>query len=229
MAKREKTPIPPFRLWNNICFIGSEAVSVHLIDTGAGLILIDTGYPYMRDTIVSNMRALGYEPADIRILLHSHGHYDHSYTEHFTLVEGPESPFKVKEIASFHDDQHGALRCENTIRSFTAEGVNVVHLGDLGHQLSAKQVEKIGKCDVLLLPIGGTYTLDPMEAKAVVYALQPTVVIPMHYRKGEIGFEVLRTVDEFTDLFPPSLVKNYPVGTLPVDQDTPAQIAVLRV
>ena len=70
-------PIAPFRLWNNICFVGSQAVSVHLIDTGEGLILIDTGYPFMRDQIVESMRALGYDPADIRVILHSHGHYDH--------------------------------------------------------------------------------------------------------------------------------------------------------
>lgn len=159
----------------------------------------------------------------------SHGHFDHAYTDHVTVLEGVKNPFKLREVASFHDDQGGAVRGNNTIRAFTAEGITVVHLGDLGHQLSAKQVEKIGKCDILLLPIGGTYTLDPMQAKAVVYALQPTVVIPMHYHKEEMGFEVLRTVEEFTDLFPPSLVKNYPVCSLTVDGDTPAQIAVLRV
>lgn len=69
--------ITPFRIWDNVYFIGCRAVSVHLIDTGAGLILIDTGYPFMRSALLQNMKELGFNPADIRILLHSHGHYDH--------------------------------------------------------------------------------------------------------------------------------------------------------
>ena len=77
MNNREQNDIAPFRLWNNVYFVGSSAVSVHLIDTGEGLILIDTGYPFMQDMIVENIRALGFDPADIRVLLHSHGHYDH--------------------------------------------------------------------------------------------------------------------------------------------------------
>ena len=69
--------ITPFSIWDNVYFIGCRAVSVHLIDTGAGLILIDTGYPFMRSALLQNMKELGFNPADIRILLHSHGHYDH--------------------------------------------------------------------------------------------------------------------------------------------------------
>ena len=114
-------------------------------------------------------------------------------------------------------------------RFFTAEGITAVHLGDLGHQLGEEQVRAIGPCDVLMLPVGGTYTLDPMEAKMVTYALQPRVVIPMHYRRGEMGFDVLRTVEEFTDLYPPSMVRNYPVCSIAVDADTPAHVAVLRL
>ena len=72
-----KSDIAPFRMAGKLYFIGSRAVSVHLIDTGAGLILIDTGYPDMKEQIIKSMRVLGFDPADIRILLHSHGHYDH--------------------------------------------------------------------------------------------------------------------------------------------------------
>ena len=77
MSGKRTGPIEPFRLWNNVCFVGSQAVSVHLIDTGDGLLLIDTGYPFMRDEIVRNIRSLGFDPADVRGILHSHGHYDH--------------------------------------------------------------------------------------------------------------------------------------------------------
>lgn len=77
MHTKVVSDIAPFRMAGNLYFVGARAVSVHLIDTGDGLILIDTGYPHMRSQILDSIRALGFDPADIRILLHSHGHYDH--------------------------------------------------------------------------------------------------------------------------------------------------------
>ncbi len=159
----------------------------------------------------------------------SHGHFDHAYTENVTLSGKTESPFVLKEISAFHDEEQGAKRGENMIRSFTAEGITVVHLGDLGHSLSREQVDAIGKCDVLLLPVGGTYTVDPLGARAVVDAVGPRIAIPMHYRRGEMGFEVLHTVEDFTALYPAELVKEYDGNCLAVDADTPDHIALLRV
>lgn len=72
-----KSDIYPFQMLGNLYFVGSRAVSVHLIDTGDGLILIDTGFPNMYQQLCASMRTLGFDPADIRMLLHSHGHYDH--------------------------------------------------------------------------------------------------------------------------------------------------------
>lgn len=69
--------ILPFRLYENICFIGSSKVSVHLIETEAGLVLIDTGYPDMYDQILNSMENLGFDPKDICAIFHSHGHVDH--------------------------------------------------------------------------------------------------------------------------------------------------------
>ena len=69
--------IPPFRMADNIWFVGGRAVSCHVIDTGEGLIMIDTGYPFMGDQILASMSEVGLDPADLRVLLHSHGHYDH--------------------------------------------------------------------------------------------------------------------------------------------------------
>ena len=128
----------------------------------------------------------------------SHGHFDHCYTDELHISHKTPSPFTMRKIASFHDDAQGAKRGENTIRALTAEGVTVVHLGDLGHTLSAEQIAAIGKCDVLLIPIGGTYTLDIAQAKQVAEQLRPRVIVPMHYRRGEMGFEVLQTVEEFS-------------------------------
>lgn len=127
----------------------------------------------------------------------SHDHFDHAFIRRIRLTEAGDSPFTVRKVKTCHDDQNGALRGENTVHVFTADGVTVAHLGDLGHMPNAEQLAEIGKCDVLLLPIGGTYTLDIHGAKAVADAVAPRVVVPMHYRRGEKGFEVLQTVDEF--------------------------------
>ena len=159
----------------------------------------------------------------------SHGHFDHAYTDQIRLTSGKENPFQVAEVPTFHDDQSGALRGGNTVRRFAAEGMRVVHAGDLGHQLSAGQLEAIGPCDVLLLPIGGTYTVDPAGAKAVADAVAPRVVVPMHYRDGARGFDVLDELAAFTALCPPELVVRYPGPTLAVTPDMPRQVAVLSL
>ena len=159
-----------------------------MLESGGYRVILDPckGVPGVRDT-----------EAEAEAVYCSHGHFDHCYTEKIKLRESVASPFSVREVASFHDNAQGAKRGENTIRVLTADGITVAHLGDLGHQLSAEQLEAIGKCDVLLLPVGGTYTLDCRGAKAVADAVAPRMICPMHYRRGEMGFEVLQTVEEF--------------------------------
>lgn len=158
----------------------------------------------------------------------SHGHFDHAYTEKVRLTAGKENPFTVREIAVFHDGQGGALRGGNTIRTFTAGGITAVHLGDLGHPLSRSQVADIGPCDVLLIPVGGYYTIDAPTAKAAADAIGANVVVPMHYRSGPVGFDVLGTLEDFTGLYPPELVKRYG-NTLAVEKGIPRQVAALTL
>ena len=93
----------------------------------------------------------------------SHGHYDHNYTEAVTMLEEKPSPFTVEEIQTFHDDQGGALRGGNTMRAFCAEGLRVVHCGDLGHWPDEEQRAFLMGSDVLMLPVGGYYTIDAAE------------------------------------------------------------------
>lgn len=159
----------------------------------------------------------------------SHDHFDHGYTGGVRLTAGKEDPFTVKEIPSFHDDQGGALRGSNLIRTFTAEGLAVAHLGDLGHRLSASQLAEIGPCDAVLVPVGGFYTIDAAGAKEVSGAVGARVVIPMHYRKGSVGFDVLGTAEDFTGLYPREQVKVYPSNTLTLAKDMPRQVAVLAL
>ena len=159
----------------------------------------------------------------------SHGHFDHAYTDRVRLTAGKKNPFTVTEIPTFHDGQGGALRGENTVRRFEAEGVSVVHLGDLGHQLSPEQVQAAGLCDALLLPVGGTYTVDSGEARAVAEAIGPRVIVPMHYRRGDVGFDVLTTLEDFLAQYPGDMAVRCPGNSLTLVPDMPRQIAVLEL
>ena len=166
-------------------------------------------------------------PADL--ILVTHGHFDHCYTEQIRLSEGKENPFTVEELQTFHDPEGGRLRGENTVRRFTAGGLSVVHLGDLGHQLTPEQVQAVSPCDVLLLPVGGTYTIDKQEAKAVAEAVKPRVTIPMHYREGKTGLEILTTLEEFLDLYPVDRIRRYPGNVLELHENMTHQIAALHM
>lgn len=158
----------------------------------------------------------------------SHDHFDHGYTENIRVTPGGENPFAVVEVQTFHDDQGGKLRGNNVIRKFTADGVSAAHLGDLGHPLSPAQLEALGPCDAIMIPVGGYYTIDAAAAKAVADAIGAAVVIPMHYRDGEVGFDVLSTLDDFTKLYPAEQVRQYGVS-ITLEKGMETQVAVLKI
>ncbi len=149
-------------------------------------------------------RVKGYGPLHLTAneVLCSHDHFDHNFREAVTLEQGGSSPFTVNTVATWHDDQNGRMRGANTVHILRAEGQTVVHLGDLGHLLTADQALQLRRCDVLLLPVGGTYTVDPQRAKQVADALEPRIIVPMHYRRGPLGFENISPLEDFLQLFP---------------------------
>jgi L-ascorbate metabolism protein UlaG (beta-lactamase superfamily) len=100
-------------------------------------------------------------------------------------------------VQSFHDDQQGASRGRNAIFVLETGGLRVAHLGDLGHQLDDEQVAALGGAvDVLMVPTGGGFTIDPAGATALMQRLSPRAVFPMHYKTDAIAFP-LAPVDEF--------------------------------
>ena len=134
----------------------------------------------------------------------SHSHRDHN---NVAAVKGsPEvisragrseaGGIEFRGIASSHDDVGGRLRGDNVIFCFEVDGVMVCHLGDLGHRLDDKQLKEIGRVDVLLIPVGGNYTIDARVATEVCNQLKPRVIIPIHY-KTEKGLLNIAGVDEF--------------------------------
>ena len=118
----------------------------------------------------------GYPPlrVEANAVYISHHHFDHDCLEAVTLLPGGKNPFTVETFSTSHDDCQGALRGDNTVHIFRAEGMTVVHLGDLGCALTAAQEEKISGCDALMLPVGGTYTIDAAAAAELVRRLHPT-------------------------------------------------------
>lgn len=123
------------------------------------------------------------------IAIKTHDHKDHSnleiLTENPVIVAGPGeyeiSGVAINGISVFHDKQNGSERGKNTIYNISLDNLNIVHLGDLGHVLSETQIEEIGEADILMVPVGGTYTIDAADATQVVAQLEPKIIIPMHY------------------------------------------------
>ena len=136
---------------------------------------------------------------EAELVLCSHGHRDHDYAEGVKLSGRPFTG-AVTRLPSFHDDRGGTLRGDNTISLVEAEGLRVAHMGDIGCQLTAEQIEALGRVDVMLIPVGGHYTVDAAEAWEIVQAAKPGVVIPMHYRGKGFGFPVIGRVEPFLNL-----------------------------
>jgi L-ascorbate metabolism protein UlaG (beta-lactamase superfamily) len=139
------------------------------------------------------------------ILLISHDHYDHNNKNailgNYFLIENPgEYEIKgvfIKAIKSFHDKSDGKERGENLIFLIDSEDLRVCHLGDLGQkELNEKQVEEIGSVDVLMIPIGGVYTISQKEAIKILEQLEPKIIIPMHYSLPKLKIK-LDSVDKF--------------------------------
>lgn len=153
---------------------------------------------------------LGYplKPIAADLITLSHGHWDHSAVETISgsphiirgMGEHREDGIIFKGIASWHDRNKGGERGSNTIFKISAEGINLVHLGDLGHLLSTGQVQEIGPVDILLIPVGGTFTINAAEALKVIKQLDPRIVIPMHFSTPHLSFK-LAPLEEFTSQF----------------------------
>ena len=174
----------------------------------AFLITSDRGIKIMTDPYDPNAYAekLTYgkitEQADL--VLVSHDHADHNFTKGLSgspvIVRESSSAEKskgipIKGISTFHDPSKGSERGPNTIFRFNVDGIRVCHMGDLGHILSPKEIAEVGMVDVLLIPVGGFYTIDPKEATQVTEAIKPKVLIPMHFKTEKCGFPIAPVED----------------------------------
>ncbi|HHY62330.1 MAG TPA: MBL fold metallo-hydrolase [Bacillota bacterium] len=161
-----------------------------MIQTGAGLRILTDPFD----------ERVGYElPAvEADVVTVSHDHFDHNCVK---VVKGLPKVLtgevdetigtaRIRGIKTFHDTKSGALRGLNTVFVIETDGISICHAGDLGHIPSADTMDKIGDVDVLLVPVGGTYTLDGDGALEFVRKLSPKIVVPMHYQTPALKMEL---------------------------------------
>ena len=166
--------------------------SCFLMETEGGSVVFD---PYSPGSVPGV--ELPELSADLCFCSHEHG--DHFYPQAVKLTKRA-TAVGVVQVPSFHDGEGGAKRGKNTITLIEADGLRAAHLGDLGHVLTEEQVQALGRVDVLMIPVGGFFTIDAKQAAQVVRQLKPRIVIPMHYKSADFGFDVISTVDEFLSL-----------------------------
>ena len=169
-----------------------------LITSDNGTRIITDPYETRGDLSYREIR----ESADIVTV--SHDHFDHNNVA--AIRDNPKIFRKIGEadikgirfrgIASFHDNVGGKERGKNMISCFEVDGVKLCHLGDLGHQLTDEQISEIGQVDVLLVPVGGVYTIDAQVATKLCDRLKSKIIIPMHFMDGKCKFPIAG-VDDF--------------------------------
>ena len=137
------------------------------------------------------------------MVITSHDHADHNYTKDLPgtpqVVKGSGSRtikgISIKGIPTYHDPSKGSERGTNTIFTIKLDDIQLCHLGDLGHLLSDKELTEVGPVDILLIPVGGFFTIDPKEATRVAEQIKPKVLIPMHFKTEKCGFPIASVED----------------------------------
>lgn len=150
---------------------------------------------------------------EAKVVTLSHDHFDHNNAQavggHPIVLQGDVvrtiGGIGFRSIATYHDPENGRLRGQNRVFVITTQHGVVCHMGDIGEACTPDLCRRIGKVDVLLIPIGGHYTIDAAQAKAYVDALCPRWVVPMHYRTEECTLDIA-TADDFIESFAPHSV-----------------------
>lgn len=171
----------------NVTYLGH---SCFLLDFGGYRVVLD---PYGDESVPG----LAPVRAEAEAVYCSHGHRDHNAAEAVTLTGGrAPAKFSVTEVPTDHDEAGGALRGKNTVRVFSFGPLRVAHLGDLGRPLTADETARLRDLDLLLIPVGGFFTIDAAQAKAIIETLRPRVTVPMHYRTDTSGYDVIAHIDD---------------------------------
>ena len=184
-----------------IQFLGHSSF---LLTTDAGTRIVTDPFDPAKYQDSLNYRPFS-EPADIVTI--SHEHSDHSAAHIISgspiIIRG-NGKFVASEVEflgveTYHDEAHGAERGRNTVFVIGVDGLRIAHMGDLGHVLSADQAAEIGSVDVVLIPVGGYYTIDAPKAAKVAEQIAAKIVIPMHYKTDKCSFPISGVEDFLRD------------------------------
>jgi L-ascorbate metabolism protein UlaG (beta-lactamase superfamily) len=213
--------------------------SCFLLETAAGTRIVMDPIP----------KGIGYElPQGLKadVVTISHEHFDHNNLGFVTgkarVIRGLTADKKgwarvdekvkdvsIRSVGVYHDGERGAARGLDTVFIFEVGGVRIAHLGDLGHVLNDDQLAAIGAVDVLLVPVGGKFTIDALKATRVVEQLRPRImVIPMHYKTNAVTIKELEPLAPFVDR--KQNVRHEPSNTIALSPMKPrpaAEIVVL--
>jgi len=158
------------------------------------------------EILIDPHSGIGYpKPAlpEIDLVVTSHDHFDHDKVEvagsgvrvlkglqdgDWATIDETLDDVHIRTIPTFHDDRQGGQRGKNSMFLFEVAGLRLLFAGDLGHVLTDEQVAAAGSVDVLLLPVGGQFTIGPEEATQVVEQLKPRLAVPMHYKTDVVGY-----------------------------------------
>ncbi|MBI4136951.1 MBL fold metallo-hydrolase [Candidatus Roizmanbacteria bacterium] len=150
---------------------------------------------------------LPFPKIDAQVVTISHEHDDHNDLSRIggepVVVRGPGEyevlGIRIYGYQTFHDDKKGEERGVNTVYLFVIDGMRILHCGDLGHVLPDALLEEIGDVDILMVPVGGGFTVNAKQAVSVVKQIEPLIVIPMHFKAPAMSetFSELQPVDVF--------------------------------
>jgi len=222
MSRRHLAPlafVAVLLLWSSAARPAGSPVVGKLTWLGQACFLLETaaGTKVVMDPFA---KGIGYElPAGLRadLITISHEHPDHNNVALVTnkprvlrgltadkkgwaRIEERYKDLTIRSVGVYHDDKRGADRGLNSVFVFEVGGMRIVHLGDLGHPLTDEQRAAIGAVDVLLVPVGGTFTLDAGGATRVIDQMRPRLmVVPMHYKTEVSTIKGLEGASEFLE------------------------------
>lgn len=164
---------------------------------------LDNGFSWVTDPYDGSI-GLARPAVGATVTTLSHGHFDHNCVKALdgagrllaNAGEYDEGDVHFSLIRSYHDEVRGAKRGENLVTICTIQGKRICHMGDIGHQPEGELLDRLRGVDVLMLPIGGTYTLDAAGAAQAVRAIAPRAVVPMHFKVPHLKLAIA-SPDEF--------------------------------
>jgi L-ascorbate metabolism protein UlaG (beta-lactamase superfamily) len=182
------------------------------------------------DPFDPKMLGLKYPKQEVDIVTVSHQHGDHNYmagvSDDALVVNWP-GEFEKKGIRihgynTYHDKEKGKERGENIIYKIEADDMAILHCGDLGHIPDDELLEAIGDIDILMIPVGGFFTIDAKEAVTVIKKIEPSIIIPMHYNHDQLNqetFSKIARLEEFIEVYGIDKTKVETVEQLTVKSD----------